>query len=120
MKTCPYCSRSYPEGTDRCPACGAFYWEANRDSQADFPAHTEEEQGCLAIILFHILIAFGFAVFLIVLGFAINLLIHFEANQMKIALIGASLFLGGLLSLLVRNLKMRRIARRQNNNQNPQ
>jgi len=69
----------------------------------------------LAILLLHFLIALGFAAFLIVLGFVINLLVHFEANQLKIAWIGASLLFGGLLSLLIKKLKGRCKVRKQKN-----
>ncbi|MBN1224545.1 MAG: hypothetical protein JXB23_14950 [Candidatus Aminicenantes bacterium] len=114
MKTCPYCGRSFHDSEAGCPACGAPYWEANRSSSADSSPSPDEDQGCFTIILIQLLVALGFAAFLILLGFLINLIVHFEANQVKIVWIGTSLLFGGLLSLLIKKFRKRGEIRQNN------
>ena len=113
MKTCPHCDSTFPENTETCPHCGAAYWDSDRDSLCEVKGLQEEEdQGCLSIIIFHLLIALALAVIFVLFGFVVNLLVHFEANQVKIAWLAASLFLGGTLSLMIRKLK--RMKRKEN------
>jgi len=103
MKVCPHCDTSFPESMDRCPQCGAVYWDDQRERSSDnADYHDEEEQGCVSILIFHLLIALALAVVFVLFGFVVNLLVHFEANQVKIAWIAGSLFLGGILSWLIR------------------
>lgn len=106
MKTCPHCDSSFPENKEMCPRCGAAYWDADRDtiSEAKGPQE-EEEQGCLSILIFQLLIALALTVLFVLFGFVINLIVHFEANQVKVAWIAGSFILGGILSLLIRKLK---------------
>ncbi|MFC2163379.1 hypothetical protein ACFLT2_00105 [Acidobacteriota bacterium] len=109
MKTCPHCDSSFPENMERCPQCGAVYWDSDSDGRYETKGlHEEEEQGCLSILIFHLLVALGLAVFFVLFGFVVNLLVHFEANQVKIAWIAASLLLGGTLSLIIRKLKRKK------------
>ena len=65
----------------------------------------EEDQGCLSILLFHLVIALALTTLFVLFGFIVNLLVHFEANQVKIAWLGGSFLLGGSLSLLIKKLK---------------
>ncbi len=109
MKTCPHCDSSFPENMERCPQCGAIYWDSDRDGAYEATGlQEEEEQGCLSILIFHLLLALAMAVLFVLFGFVVNLLVHFEANQVKIAWLAASLLLGGILSLMVRKLKRKK------------
>jgi len=94
---------------ERCPQCGATYWDSDRDGPYEATGfQEEEEQGCLSILIFHLLLALALAVLFVLFGFVVNLLVHFEANQVKIAWLMASLLLGAILSLMVRKLKRKK------------
>jgi hypothetical protein len=94
---------------ERCPQCGTTYWDSESDSLYDAKGlQEEEEQGCFSILIFHLLIALGLTVLFVLFGFVINLLVHFEANQVKIAWLVASLLLGGTLSIVIRKLKRKK------------
>jgi hypothetical protein len=109
MKTCPHCNSVFPENRERCPRCGAAYWDSDRDDLFEAKElQNEEEQGCLSILIFHLAIALALAVFFVLFGFIVNLLVHFEANQVKIAWIAGSFLLGGVLSLMLRKLKKKK------------
>ena len=108
MKTCPHCDNSFPENLERCPQCGAAYWDSDSSGLNEATGLREEEQGCLSILIFHLLIALGLAILFVLFGFVVNLLVHFEANQVKIAWIAASILLGGTLSLMIRKLKRKK------------
>ncbi len=109
MKICPHCDSSFPKKMERCPQCGATYWDSDSDGLYEAKGlQEEEEQGCLSILIFHLLMALGLAVLFVLFGFVINLLVHFEANQIKIAWLAASLLVGGTLSLMVRKLKRKK------------
>ena len=109
MKTCPHCNNSFPENMEMCPQCGATYWDSDNAGLNETKGLQEEEdQGCLSILIFHFLIALGLAILFVLFGFIINLLVHFEANQVKIAWLAASLLLGGTFSLLIRKLKKKK------------
>lgn len=95
---------------ERCPQCGASYWDSDKEGLYESKGiQEEEEQGCLSILIFHLLMALALAVLFVFFGFMVNLLVHFEANQVKIAWLVASILLGGILSLVVRKLKKRKI-----------
>jgi len=91
---------------EKCPQCGATYWDSDKEiPQEAKELQKEEEQGCLSVLIFHLLIALAMAFLFVLFGFVVNLLVHFEANQVKIAWLMASLLLGGTLSLMIRKLK---------------
>ena len=109
MKTCPHCDSHFPEKMERCPQCGADYWESDRDGLSEASGfQEEEEQGCLSILAFHLLIALALTTLFVLFGFMVNLLVHFEANQVKIVWLAVSILLGGSLSLLIRRLKKKK------------
>ena len=108
MKTCPHCDSSFPVSMERCPSCGAAYWDSESDGLYEAKGLQEEEQGCLSILIIHLMIALGLAVLFVLFGFVVNLLVHFEANQIKIAWLTASILLGGVLSLMIRKFKGRK------------
>jgi hypothetical protein len=106
MKICPHCDGSFPEQLEKCPQCGADYWDSDRNGPSEASRDREEEdQGCLSILIFQLLIALALTTLFVLFGFIVNLLVHFEANQVKIAWLAGSLLLGGSLSLLIRKIK---------------
>jgi len=120
MKVCPHCDTSFPESMDRCPQCGTFYWDDQRENTSDAAEyHDEEEQGCFSLLIFHLLIALALAVVFVLFGFVVNLLVHFEANQIKIAWISGSLLLGGILSCLIRKLRRKQCGKGPGGNARP-
>jgi hypothetical protein len=97
MKTCPSCDQEIPQGSDYCPLC-EDRTDNSRPIPEPFEVEKEEEpEGCLAILLIPLLTAFAATIILILAGFIINMAIHFESNQVKIAWIGISVFIGFLL-----------------------
>jgi uncharacterized membrane protein YvbJ len=109
MKRCPHCNSSFPENMEKCPQCGASYWDSDNNGLNDGAgSQEEEEEGCLSILIFHFLIALGLAILFVLSGFIINLLVHFEANQVKIAWLAASLLLGGTISFMIRRLQRKK------------
>ena len=109
MKRCPHCNSTFPENMERCPQCGAAYWDSDDGGLNDTSGfQVEEDEGCLSILIFHFVIALGLAVLFVLSGFIINLLVHFEANQVKIAWLAASLLLGGVFSFMIRKLKRKK------------
>lgn len=106
MKICPHCDSSFPENMEKCPHCGADYWDSDQDGLSEAIGLPEEEdQGCLSILIFHLVIALALTTLFVLFGFIINLLVHFEANQVKIAWLAGSFLLGGSLSLLIKKLR---------------
>jgi hypothetical protein len=87
MKICPSCDKEIPQDSEFCPFC-----EAQIEIEKE-----EEPEGCMTILLIPLLTALAATLILILAGFAINMFIHFESNQVKIAWIGASVFIGFLL-----------------------
>lgn len=97
MKICPYCDHEIPEEKISCPHCGKEYWlpeVGNKTDKEDVKAEETERPGCLQIMFMPLAVAFASACLLILGGFLLNLFIHFESNQLKIAWIGASCALG--------------------------
>lgn len=96
MNICPYCDTKIPEKKTFCPHCGKEYWrpgEEKRIGREDIKEETEK-LGCLQIMFMPLAIALGSAFLLVLAGFLLNLFIHFESNQLKIAWIGTSCALG--------------------------
>jgi uncharacterized membrane protein YvbJ len=105
MRICPYCDSEIPENQQKCPSCGARYWESD-DPARDLGYEEEEEaQGCLSIFTLHLLVAFVAFVLLLLIGFVINLLVHFEENQVKVIWIGVTLLVATALSGFIAKLR---------------
>ncbi len=116
MKICPYCNSSIPKKEEKCPSCGAVYWEPEQNKLNE-PVETkesEEEQGCLCLFLVPFFLSIGVTAFLITAGFAINLMVHFESNQVKIIWIGSSLLVGFALYLLLSKIRKQRERKKLN------
>lgn len=97
MKFCPYCHNPIPEKEHSCPACGSQYWEPHLpvpEKGSERVPGQEEEEGCLSILILPVLLATGIALALILIGFIIQLLTHFENNQIKIIWIAGSILAG--------------------------
>ncbi|NIO48056.1 MAG: hypothetical protein GTN73_01255 [Candidatus Aminicenantes bacterium] len=110
MKICPYCNSSIPEKEEKCPSCGAAYWEPEQDKleKTVETQESEEGRGCLSLFLVPLFLAIGVAALLIAAGFAVNLVVHFESNQVKIIWIGSSLLAGIAIYLLLSKIKKQR------------
>ena len=110
MKICPYCNSSIQEKEEKCPSCGAVYWEPeqNKLKEQIEAKESEEGRGCLSLFLVPLFLSIGVAAFLIIAGVAINLMVHFESNQVKIIWIGSSLLVGFVLYLLLSKLRKQR------------
>jgi len=110
MKICPYCSQEIPNQATKCPSCGAVYWEPEQDKLKETieTSESEEGRGCLSLFLVPLFLAIGVAAFLITAGFAINLVVHFESNQVKIIWIGSSLLVGFAIYLLLSKIRKQR------------
>jgi energy-coupling factor transporter transmembrane protein EcfT len=65
----------------------------------------EEDEGCLSIFALHFLVALAAFVSLLLIGFVINLLVHFEENQIKVIWIGVALLLATGLSGFIAKLR---------------
>ena len=107
MKICPYCSQKIPTQETKCPSCGAVYWEPeqNKSKETVEIKESEEGRGCLSLFLVPLFLSIGVAAFLITAGFAINLMVHFESNQVKIIWIGSSLLVGFALYFLLSKIR---------------
>ncbi len=97
MKICPSCDQEIPQDSVYCPVC-----EEQTENSLPIPEPVEvekeeEPEGCLIILLIPLLTAFAATFILILAGFIINMAIHFESNQVKIAWIGISVFIGFVL-----------------------
>jgi hypothetical protein len=107
MKICPYCNGSIPEKEEKCPSCGAVYWEPeqNKLKKTVETKESEEGRGCLSLFLVPLFLAIGVAAFLITAGFVVNLVVHFESNQVKIIWIGSSLLVGFAIYLSLSKIR---------------
>jgi uncharacterized membrane protein YvbJ len=114
MKKCPYCNSSIPENEEKCPSCGKVYWEPgqNKLKEQTETKESEEDRGCLSLLLVPLFLSIGAAAFLIAAGFAINLVVHFESNQVKIIWIGSSFLVGFVLYFLLAKIKKQREKKR--------
>lgn len=108
MKICPHCDSEIPDSQRRCPTCGVLYWESDGTTRDVDLEKEEEGQGCLSIIVVHFLLALAVFVFLLLIGFVINLFVHFEENQIKVIWIGAALLLAMALSGFVTKLRKKK------------
>lgn len=110
MKICPYCSSSIPEKEEKCPSCGAVYWEPGQNKiKEKIEIKEEKGQGCLSLFLVPLFLSIGVAAFLIIAGVAINIMVHFESNQIKIIWIASSLLVGLAIYFLLSKLKKQKI-----------
>ena len=101
MRICPHCDTEIPENLRKCPSCGAHYWESDDAVPYAGLEGDEENQGCLSIFAVHFLVALAAFVLLLFVGFVINLLVHFEANQIKVIWTGAALLLATAISAFI-------------------
>lgn len=101
MKICPYCDSEITDDQRNCPSCGAHYWESNNNLYNSGYEQEEEGQGCLSIFALHFLVAAAVFILLLMVGFVINWLTHFEENQLKVIWVGGSLLLAIALSGLI-------------------
>ena len=111
MKTCPYCNSSIPEKEEKCLSCGEVYWEPSQNKIKEKTEITESEEGrgCLSIVLVPLFLSIGVAAFLIIAGVAINIIVHFESNQIKIAWIVSSLLVGLAIYFLLSRIKKQKV-----------
>jgi len=107
MKICPYCSSSIPEKEEKCPFCGAVYWEPdqNKINEKIEIKEREEGRGCISLFLVPLFLSIGVAAFLIIAGVVINIIVHFESNQIKIVWIVSSFLVGLAIYLLLSKIK---------------
>ena len=109
MKTCPHCSQQIPDQAHKCPNCGAVYWEPEQDELEKIETEEgEEERGCLSLFFVPLFLSTAVAAFLIIAGFVINLIVHFESNQVKIIWVGSSILVGFALYLLLSKIRKQR------------
>ncbi len=104
MKSCPYCDNPIPEDKTLCPQCGKEYWAPEIAGRRDRDTDQEDERpGCLQVFLIPLVTALLSAAFLISSGVIINLITHFESNQVKIAWLLGSVLTGVAVYLLLSN-----------------
>ncbi len=102
MKTCPHCDSQIPEDETLCPHCGKEYWVPEIPERKDRSADQEDERpGCLQVFLIPLVTALFSAAFLVSCGVIINLITHFESNQVKIAWLLGSVLAGVAVYLLL-------------------
>ncbi|UCE22618.1 MAG: hypothetical protein JSV46_10530 [Candidatus Aminicenantes bacterium] len=95
MKTCPHCDSQIPEDEILCPHCGKEYWVPEIPGRSDRDTDQEDEKpGCLQVFLIPLVTALLSAAFLVSCGVIINLITHFESNQVKIAWLLGSVLAG--------------------------
>jgi len=96
MKKCPYCGFQFPDNKKVCPNCGSPYWKPEDDKElSELYDDTEDDKnGCLSLLFMPITVSLIVTAFLVLSGFIINLLIHFESSQIKLLWIGLSILLG--------------------------
>lgn len=108
MRLCPHCDSAIPEDQKICPSCGAHYWDSDSLVEEESIEEAEENEGCLSIFALQFLVALAAFVLLLFAGFLINLLVHFEPNQIKVIGIGAALLLAIAISRIIAKLKPHR------------
>ncbi len=95
MKICPHCSSQIPENKISCPQCGKEYWVPEMPEETGGAEDLDEDaSGCLQVVLVPVITALLTALFLISCGIIINLFANFESNQVKIAWLLGSVFVG--------------------------
>lgn len=108
MRICPYCDTEIPDKERSCPSCGERYWESDDVTPDQGYEETDEAQGCLSIFALHFLVALCVFVFFLFAGFILNLLVHFEENQVKVIWIGAAFLLAVTLPGFIARLKKKK------------
>ncbi len=84
------------------------YWESGDAHREIGTEQEDEDQGCFSIILLHFLLAVSVFVFFVLIGFVINLFVHFEENQVKVVYIGIALVLAAALSTLFTKVRKKK------------
>jgi hypothetical protein len=99
MKRCPYCDFLFPDDQKICPNCGSPYWKPEDDKELKkiYKETEDEKNGCLSLLFMPVTLSLMITAFLVSAGFFINLIIHFENNQMKFIWIVLSA-LGGFIA----------------------
>jgi uncharacterized membrane protein YvbJ len=108
MRICPHCDSAIPEDQKTCPSCGEHYWNSDSSAQEAGIEEEEENEGCLSIFAIQFLVALAAFALLLFAGFLINLLVHFEQNQIKAIWIGAALLLATAISGIIAKLRQQR------------
>ena len=108
MRLCPHCDSAIPEDQKICPSCGAHYWNSDCSAEEEGIEEAEENEGCLSLFAVQFLVALAAFVLLLFAAFVINLLVHFEPNQIKVIGIGAALLLAIAISRIIAKLKQHR------------
>jgi hypothetical protein len=106
MKTCPYCGTDFPENELRCPDCGKLFWEPDLpdDVNKKEPA-LEEEAGCFSLFLVPLFTAVIVVFFILLAGYLLNLVFHFEEKQEAIIWVGLSFFLSYIIYQVRQKIK---------------
>lgn len=95
MKICPHCDSQIPEDETLCPQCGKEYWVPEIPERRGLDTEQEDERpGCLQVFLIPLVTALLSAAFLVSCGVIINLITHFESNQVKTAWLLGSVLVG--------------------------
>lgn len=96
MKKCPYCGFQFPDDKKVCPKCSTPYWEPENDKDFNdiYKDSEEENNGCLSLLFMPVTVSLMITAFLVSAGFIINLIIHFENNQIKFIWIVLSVLVG--------------------------
>lgn len=109
MKTCPLCDGTITEQTNRCSTCGHIYWEPDHPSDKALTSTApEEKKGCLSFLLLPIITAVATVAFLIIAGFFLQMIFHFESSQIKIIWTAGSVLFGILIFHIIQRLKKNR------------
>ena len=114
MRICPHCDSEIPYDQTICPSCGEPYWESDSSNRDEVLMEEDEEsQGCLSIFAVHFLVALAAFALLLLIGFVINVLVHFEENQIKVIWIGAALLLAVSVSGLIAKWRKKKEERKK-------
>ena len=110
MNTCPFCDARLKERQAKCPKCGKPYWRPDSPpfSEDELLETEEEEEGCLPILFWPLIISLCVTICLIVTGFVFQLVARFQNNQIKTIWILGSFLVGGLVYLLFVWIKKRK------------
>lgn len=108
VKICPYCDTDIPAWEIRCPSCGELYWVPEQIIQSEEIENfkkKEVEKGCFSLFFLPVLLAVATSLLVLAAGYFVNLVIHFESNQVTIAWILSSSVLGLVIFRLFLKIK---------------